>query len=248
MRTSLVALVVVTGFIVAGPPTILLSWLTGSSRVLFGIAVPWIRFTLWVAGVRFGVVGLDRLDPAINYLFMPNHQSNVDPPLVLVALRRNGRFMAKASLFRIPLLGQVLHAGGFVPVVREDRRQAIESVKVAAAKLRSGLDFIVFPEGTRSRDGNLLELKKGPFFMALAGGVPVVPVAINGSQQIMPRGGWLIRGGDISVQVLEPISGADLDGGDDNLREQLRAQVAAALQAGLTDNAARVTPSVSDHD
>ena len=209
---------------------------------MFGVVVPWVRFTLWVAGVRFQVVGLDRLDPAATYLFMPNHQSNVDPPLVLVALRRNVRFMAKASLFRIPLLGQALRVGGFVPVIREDRRRAIESVNVAAERLRCGIDFVVFPEGTRGRDGNLLELKKGPFFMAIGGGVPTVPVAISGTPQIMPRGRWLIRGGDVSIRVLEPISTADLHVGDEDSRQQLRAKVRAALQAGLTHSAARVTP------
>ena len=214
--------------------------------MLFGVAVPWARFTLWVAGVRFRVVGLDHLDPATTYLFMPNHQSNVDPPLVLVALRRNVRFMAKASLFRIPLLGQALRVGGFVPVVRKDRSQAIGAVNVAAARLRSGIDFVVFPEGTRSRDGNLLELKKGPFFMAIAGGTPTVPVVISGTPQIMPRGGWLIHSGDVSVRVLEPINTADLDAGDEDSREQLRAKVKAALQAGLTHPAARVTSSNDD--
>ena len=211
--------------------------------MLFSVVVPWARFTLWVAGVRFRVVGLDRLDPATTYLFMPNHQSNVDPPLLLVALRRDVRFMGKASLFRIPLLGQALRVGGFVPVVREDRRRAIESVNVAAERLRSGIDFVVFPEGTRGRDGRLLELKKGAFFIAIASGVPTVPVAISGTPQIMPRGGWLLRGGDVSIRVLEPISTANLDAGDEDSREQLRAQVRAALQAGLTHPAARVTPS-----
>ena len=124
--------------------------MTGSPRLLFGVAVPLSRFTLWVAGVRYRIVGLDRLDPGTTYLFMPNHQSNVDPPLVLVALRRRARFMAKASLFRIPLFGQALRVGGFVPVVREDRDRAIEAVNLAAEKLQSGIDFVVFPEGTRS--------------------------------------------------------------------------------------------------
>lgn len=214
--------------------------------MLFVVAVPWARFTLWVAGVRFRVIGLEHLDPATTYLFMPNHQSNVDPPLVLVALRRNVRFMGKASLFRIPLLGQVLRVGGFVPVTRRDRRQAIEAVNMAAESLRSGIDFVVFPEGTRSRDGNLLELKKGPFFMAIAGGTPAVPVVISGTPQIMPRGGWLIRGGEVFVQVLEPISTADLDAGDENSRERLRTEVTAALREGLTRCAARDTARNDD--
>jgi 1-acyl-sn-glycerol-3-phosphate acyltransferase len=196
---------------------------------LYRVAIPAVRVALWLAGVRLRVVGRERLQAGQNYLFMPNHQSNVDAPVVLLALGRDARMMAKASLFRIPLLGQALRLAHFVPIVREDREAAIASVGQAAEALRRGLDFVVFPEGTRSRDGQLLELKKGPFFMALEGGVPVVPVRIDGSRRVMRRGGRVIHPGRVDVQILEPIDPAPLGGPEEARREQVRERVRSAL-------------------
>ena len=206
------------------------------------MAIPAVRVALWLAGVRLRVVGRERLQAGQNYLFMPNHQSNVDAPVVLLALGRDARMMAKASLFRIPLLGQALRLAHFVPIVREDREAAIASVGQAAEALRRGLDFVVFPEGTRSRDGQLLELKKGPFFMALEGGVPVVPVRIDGSRRVMRRGERLIHPGRVDVQILEPIDPAPLGGPEEARREQIRERVRSALQPSLTGPASCVTP------
>ena len=206
------------------------------------MAIPAVRVALWLAGVRLRVVGRERLQAGQNYLFMPNHQSNVDAPVVLLALGRDARMMAKASLFRIPLLGQALRLAHFVPIVREDREAAIASVGQAAEALRRGLDFVVFPEGTRSRDGQLLELKKGPFFMALEGGVPVVPVRIDGSRRVMRRGERVIHPGRVDVQILEPIDPAPLGGPEETRREQVRERVRSALQPSLTGPASCVTP------
>jgi 1-acyl-sn-glycerol-3-phosphate acyltransferase len=209
---------------------------------LYRVAIPAVRVALWLAGVRLRVVGRERLQAGQNYLFMPNHQSNVDAPVVLLALGRDARMMAKASLFRIPLLGQALRLAHFVPIVREDREAAIASVGQAAEALRRGLDFVVFPEGTRSRDGQLLELKKGPFFMALEGGVPVVPVRIDGSRRVMRRGERVIHPGRVDVQILEPIDPAPLGGPEEARREQIRERVRSALQPSLTGPASCVTP------
>jgi len=206
------------------------------------VAIPAVRVALWLAGVRLRVAGRERLQAGRTYLFMPNHQSNVDAPVVLLALGRDARMMAKASLFRIPLLGQALRLARFVPIVREDREAAIASVGQAAEELRRGLDFVVFPEGTRSRDGQLLELKKGPFFMALEGGVPVVPVRIDGSRRVMRRGARVIHPGLIDVEILAPIDPAPLDGPEEARREQVRERVRSALQPSLTGPASCATP------
>ena len=230
LRTAFVGTILTGCLLLIGPPALLVVWLAGAPSVLFRLAVPMARFGLWAAGARIRVTGRERLDPAQNYLFMPNHCSNVDAPVVVAALRRDARMMAKASLFRIPVFGQVLRFAGFVPVVREDREAAIMAVEEAALRLRAGLDFVVFPEGTRSRDDILLALKKGPFFMALSGGVPVVPVRIRGSRAVMPRGGKIIRPGTIHVEVLEPIPVDSLTGTEEAVRDQLRRLVRAELQ------------------
>lgn len=242
VRTFLVGILLVGYLLVVGPIGLLVAWILARPSLLFRLAVPAARFGLWAAGVRIRVTGRDQLAPEQNYLFMPNHRSNVDPPVVAAALRRDTRMLAKASLFRIPVFGQVLSFAGFVPVVREQRDAAIAAVDEAAAGLRRGLDFVVFPEGTRSRDDKLLPLKKGPFFMALGGGVPVVPVRVTGSRRVMPRGGKVIRPGEIGVEICEPIAIPDPVDDEEGLRAALRARVARELEGDLTPSARRVTP------
>ena len=234
---------VLSGYLlICGPPALLVAWLIGSPGVLYALTVPAARFGMWAVGVRITVRGLDRLDERQNYLFMPNHNSNVDPPVVVAALRRDARMMGKASLFRIPVFGRLIRLAGFVPVIREDRDAAIESGDQAAELLRQGLDFVIFPEGTRSRDGNLLPLKKGPFFMAQSGGVPVVAVRVRGTRAVMKRGGKVIYPGQVEVEVCAPIDVSGLEGDGESIREQLRTLVADALQGDLTGPERRVTP------
>jgi 1-acyl-sn-glycerol-3-phosphate acyltransferase len=245
LRTFLVAVILGGYLLVVGPLALLLAWALDAPALLFRLAVPGARFGLWAAGVRVRVRGRELLDARQNYLFMPNHCSNVDPPVVVAALRRDARMIAKASLFRIPVFGQVMRLAGFVPVVREERASAIASIEQAAGRLRAGLDFVVFPEGTRSRDDVLLPLKKGPFFMALAGGVPVVPVRVRGSRQIMPRGGTVIRAGEVQVEIRPPIEVDGLPGSDEAARERLRGLVRAELEGDLTPLRRRVTPEPS---
>lgn len=231
LRTALVGIFLIGYLLVVGPPALLLAWIFNAPTLLFRLAVPAARFGLWAAGVRIRVSGRERLDRRRNYLFMPNHCSNVDPPVVVAALRRDTRMMAKASLFRIPIFGAVMRLAGFVPVTREQRDAAITAVQQATERLRAGLDFVVFPEGTRSRDDKLLPLKKGPFFMAVDGGAPVVPVRVRGSRAVMPRGGKVIHPGEITVEVLEPIEiPAGAEHGD-AARDDLRRSVRAALEA-----------------
>ncbi len=242
LRTFFVAVVLSVYLLIVGPPGLLVAWLIGSARLLYALTVSAARFGMWAAGVRIDVRGLERLDERQNYLFMPNHSSNVDPPVVVAALRRDVRMMGKASLFRIPIFGWVIRLAGFVPVIREDRDAAIESGNQAAKLLRQGLDFAIFPEGTRSRDGNLLPLKKGPFFIAQAGGVPVVPVRVRGTREVMKKGGKVIYPGSVEVEVCRPIDVAGLEGDDESIRERLRTRVADELRGDLTRPERRVTP------
>jgi len=229
LRTTFVAVILIGYLLVVGPPALLLSWLMRWPNLIFRLALPVSRFGLWASGVRIRVIGAERLDPSRNYLFMPNHISNVDPPVVVAALRRDARMMAKASLFRIPVFGQVLHFAGFIPVERHDRDSAIRAVDQAAERLRSGLDFVVFPEGTRSRDGNLLPLKKGPFFLAQKGGVPVVPVLVRGTREVMPKGAKVIRAGAVRVEIGTPIDVGEMEGEAAVVRDALRKRVRSAL-------------------
>lgn len=230
LRSALVGLVLVTITAIGGPPLLLVAWVTGSARPLFWAGATSVRLALALAGIRLRVTGRERLDPGTTYLFMPNHQSNLDPPVVLLAIGRDVRMMAKAPLFRLPLLGRALRLARFVPVVREVREQAIAAVREAAARLGEGYDFVVFPEGTRSRDGHLLPFKKGPFYMAVEAGVPVVPVAVHGTAALLPRGSRRILPGEVRVDFLEPVVAR---GGGTAAREDLRRRVRAALETRL---------------
>lgn len=241
LRTALVAIVMVGYTLAVGVPALLLAWALGSATLLYALAALIARFGLWGAGVRISVHGRDLLDPEQNYLFMPNHCSNVDPPVVVVALQRQPCMMAKASLFRIPVFGPVMRAAGFVPVLRKDRQAALLAIEQAGERLGEGRDFVIFPEGTRSRDEKLLPLKKGPFFLALAGGVPVVPIRVRGTRRIMKRGGKVIYRGNVDVEIRPPIPVCDLGPDADIARQDLRRRVRAELEGDLTLSEPRVT-------
>lgn len=230
LRTLLAGSWILLAIVVAGPLGLLASWLSGSPRPLFALALPAIRTTLRLAGVRVRVRGRERLTPGVAYVFAANHTSNADPPVLFVAIGRDVRVLGKAALFSIPLFGRILRRAGMIPVHRDDRERAIGAVDDAAAALRAGHDFLVFPEGTRSPDGRLQTLKKGPFVMAIKGVAPIVPVAVRGTRSIQPKGGVRIRPGEVLVEFLEPIPTAGLGLED---RDRLRDRVASALGAAL---------------
>lgn len=218
--------------LLCAPVGLIASWVSGSAGPLYAIAFPAVRSALQVAGIRVQIHGRERLDPDRPYLFVSNHVSNVDPPVLLVAIGRRIRVLAKDSVFRIPLFGAVLRRAGMVPIHRDDRERSFRAVDAAAEALAAGHDFLVFAEGTRSLDGRLQPLKKGPFVMALKAGVPVVPVAIRGSGRIQPKGSPWIRPGVVAVHFLDPVPTAGLTLGDrDDLRLRVHGALAAALDA-----------------
>jgi 1-acyl-sn-glycerol-3-phosphate acyltransferase len=230
IRTALVGVVIVVYAIVVGLPALLIARLVGSPTVLYRVGQGGAWLGLKLAGVRLRVVGRQNLDTTQNYLFMPNHQSNLDPSVTMLGIGRDVRFMAKASLFRIPVLGRAMLGGGFVPVERDAREKAVAAVESAAQELRNGHDFLIFPEGTRSPDGRLLPLKKGPFILAIKAQAPIVPVAVRGTAALWPKGSVKIRAGSVTVEILDPIPTAGLDPEDrhairDIVQERLRARV-----------------------
>ena len=178
-------------------------------------------------GVRVRVRGLEHLG-AGPYLFAPNHQSNFDIVALLGHLPGNNRFAAKKEMFAEPLLGMVLKTMGMIPI---DRGNPLEAIEMLGQLKLDSYSAIVFPEGTRSRDGNLLPFKKGVFVAAIHLGVPIVPVVCKGTQAIMPKGGYLsIVPGTAELVVLEPIPTEGLSYDDrDRLRDLVRERIAAEL-------------------
>lgn len=182
-------------------------------RKLFGIedlVFPFARFGcriwLWSAGAQIHVSGREYLNPQQGYLFAANHQSNLDPPLLFAYLGPNTGAIAKQELTKIPLFKQGFALAHVVPIDRSNREKAIESTRRGAEELRRGHSLMAFPEGTRTVDGRVKEFKKGVFYMAVEAGVPIVPVVVNDTRCVMPKGRHVVTPGDVWMDILPPVS------------------------------------------
>jgi 1-acyl-sn-glycerol-3-phosphate acyltransferase len=165
----------------------------------------WSRTMLSVVGARVEYVGLEHLTARLPCIFIANHQSNVDIWALISVIPPPARFVAKKSLFHIPVLGWAMAAAGFIPIDRANRGRAMRSLKLAAEKVRAGRPVLLFPEGTRSRNGALQPFKKGPFHLALQAEVPVVPIVISGSWKVLPPKLLRVSPGPVRVECLPPI-------------------------------------------
>jgi len=183
-----------------------------------------------LTGVRVETVGLDQLDAAGTYIFMSNHVSNLDPPILIPLIPRRTSVMVKKELFSYPILGRAMRMGSLVPVDRGNRDAGIEAVKAAKEVIGQGLNMTIYVEGKRSFDGKLLPFKKGPFYLAMECGVPVVPVTIAGTHYAMPKKRFAIRSGTVRVIFHEPIAPKDFGS-----RECLMEKVRAAIDGGLPE-------------
>jgi 1-acyl-sn-glycerol-3-phosphate acyltransferase len=183
-----------------------------------------------LAGVHVRTIGLDKLDPARTYIFMSNHVSNIDQPVLLPLRPRRTSVMAKKELFRYPLLGRTMRMGSLVPVDRGNRDAGIAAVRAAAGVIEQGVNMTIYVEGHRSFDGRLLPFKKGPFYLATQCNVPVVPVTIAGSHYIMPKQRFAIRPGIVTVTFHDPIEPKNF-GGRECLMEKVREAINSALPA-----------------
>ncbi len=205
------------------------TFLSGKVDFLYRVCM-WTAFTgVRLAGIQVKVEGLDGLERGRNYIFMANHVSNVDPPILapLIPPPRTS-VLVKREVFRIPVLSRAMRMGSLVPVDRSKRDSAIDSLRAAGDVLRSGISMMVFPEGTRSPDGRLLPFKKGPFYLAIETGVPVVPVTILGTYEIMPKGSLAIRPGTATVIFHAPVDPAAYPSRE-ALMEAVREKIAAPL-------------------
>lgn len=189
----------------------------------------WSRVILWAAGIKTVVHNPERMAGTEPRVYLSNHLSWFDIPALAGALPRY-KFVAKAELFKIPVFGPAIKAIGMVPMERQNRKAAFEAYKVAADKIRSGSSVVVFPEGTRGQSYAIRPFKKGPFVLAIAAGVPIVPVLLHGTYDVLPKGGWLVRSGQFDIHLLEPVPTAGLDySAREELAEKVRSQIVEAL-------------------
>jgi 1-acyl-sn-glycerol-3-phosphate acyltransferase len=166
----------------------------------------WSPVLLWAGGAKLFVEGGENVDASRPTIYLANHQSTIDIPVLFRAIPVNVRFIAKNELKYVPVLGWYMQLAKFIFIDRGNRRRAVESMDRAGERIRSGISIIAFPEGTRSPDGRILPFKKGPFALALKAKVAVCPVTIEGSGKLMPKARWTITPGPIRVKIGAPIS------------------------------------------
>jgi 1-acyl-sn-glycerol-3-phosphate acyltransferase len=219
--------------LITGLVGMLLATVFGWTDLLYIFGHGGVRLATALSGIRYRVAGAENrpLDRAAVYCC--NHQSNVDPPILYTALHPRLHVLYKQEIDRIPVLAQAFRMGGFIPIDRSNKESAMRSIEAAARSLQAGNSFLIFPEGTRSKTGEMLPFKKGGFIMAIKAGAPIVPVAIQGGRAAMKRGSKIIRPVKVSIRVGKPIETAGLSLEDrDDLIAKVRAAIAQLLAEG----------------
>lgn len=174
-------------------------------KVIHRLAGFWSKVALLACGVRVKVEGLEHVPGKGPYVFMSNHQGSYDIFALTAYLPFQFKWLAKKEIFSIPLLGWAMTAAGYISIDREGTRKTVEAMNKAARKIHDGMSVVIFPEGSRSPDGTIQPFKKGGFSLAVKSKVPIVPVALSGSREIMPRGRFVANSGKIRIRVDTPI-------------------------------------------
>ena len=205
------------------------SLLRGNIRAMYGWAMFAMRAGLRAGGMRVVIEGAENIPPHQSCIFLSNHVSNLDPPILLPAIPGMCSVFLKKSLMKIPFVGIAMRMAKYVPVSRgHSRQEAEKSVAIAADALRSGMHIFIFPEGTRSTDGNLLPFKKGAFFLAADTNAPMVPIVIQGTAQSLRKGSLKLFPGTATVRFLPAIHPQDFATRED-LMDAVRQQMQSAL-------------------
>jgi 1-acyl-sn-glycerol-3-phosphate acyltransferase len=203
--------------------------LVGDISLLYRVAMWITNAGVRAAGIKIEIGGFENIPAGRSCIFMSNHVSNLDPPVVLPLLPGRSSVLLKKELMNIPILGKAMRLAKFVPVERGSRRDAAKaSVEAAAEALRSGLHIVVYPEGTRSLDGRLSTFKKGPFFLAKETQAPIVPIAVSGTQTMMRKGSSAITPGLARIELLPAIEPSKYA-----TREELMFAVRSAIAEAL---------------
>jgi 1-acyl-sn-glycerol-3-phosphate acyltransferase len=194
----------------------------------------WAPFVLWISRVRLVQDPYPTLDARQSYVFVSNHQGFYDIPAAYATIRHRLRFVAKRSLLFVPFIGWFIYVGGHILIDRGNRKRSIRSLSRAAEQVRRGKSLLVYAEGTRSPDGGIHAFKKGPFVLAIAAQVPIVPVAVEGSYLVLRKHDCSIHPGTVRIRMADPIPtrGLTIADRDDLMRRVRAALVAAHLEIG----------------
>jgi len=218
IRTTFIILYVIPATAVLGIIAIIVSFFTRTGNPVHIVARIWAQSILMVSRIPVRVNGLSNIEPDKSYVYMANHQSNFDIPVLLGYLPVQFRWLAKAELFKIPVFGRAMRGAGYVKIDRFNQESAFESINEAAQKMKNGVSVMIFPEGTRSKNGRIRPFKKGGFVMAVDSGVPIVPVIIRGTWPIMAKSSLRINHGDVEMEIAKPI---DTTGYSKETKEEL---------------------------
>lgn len=231
IRTIYIFLWVGLSTILWGSTAVIISFFTRTGNPVHKVARIWARGILFVSRIKVTVNGLENIDPTQSYVYMSNHQSNFDIPVLLAYLPVQFRWLAKAELFKIPIFGRAMRGAGYVKIDRFNQEAAFESLNEAARKMKNGVSIMIFPEGTRSRDGNIRSFKKGGFIMALDAAVPIVPVVLKGTWTIMDKSSLRINTGEVSLNIETPIATTDYTRENkDDLIKSVRAVISEGFE------------------
>ena len=230
-RTLLCWVIFLFTTVILGTVAIFLSLFDSSGNIPHLVARLWGKIQLRITGTRIRIQGLEHIEPEKSYILVSNHQSTFDIFALLGYLPIQFRWTAKAELFRIPFMGWAMSRIGYIPIERDSPKKAYRSMLRAAEVVRNGVSVIIFPEGTRSPDGNLQPFKKGVFLLALKSRAPILPITIQGTSKIMRKGDWRIYPGQVRIQIDPPIETA---GTPAEKEEELSQRVRSTLVKNLS--------------
>jgi 1-acyl-sn-glycerol-3-phosphate acyltransferase len=228
IRSAIVWPIIVLATILFGIPAIFAALFPPRGDWFLKFARGWARTLLAVAGVRVRVLHPERLESGRSFVVVANHESFCDILVLLANLPMQVRFLAKRSIFRVPVLGWSIAAAGFIPVDREDRSRGTETVEAALQRLSGGRSVVIFPEETRTHTGDLLPFKRGAAHLALRSGLPILPIALAGTFRVLKRGSLLITPGPVAMSVGNPI---EVSGRSPREREALTRAARGEVQA-----------------
>jgi len=223
---------IVLATIVYGTASFVVSFFDRDRRKQNAVERAWGRALLAVSGVKVKVEGLEKIERDGSYIFVSNHLSYMDTPVALGNIPVRFRFLAKRGLFQIPFLGWHLGRAGHIQVPREDARAAVKTMTLAAQVVRDeGISLLIFPEGGRSRTGEMRDFKEGAAFIAIKAGVPLVPMALKGTREVLPFGSGIVKPGSVTMRIGDPMSTTGASPHDRvRLTEELRHRIVALLE------------------
>jgi len=230
LRTIWAIIVAIVVTIPSATTVLIIAMLSSASPWIDPVIRLWARLVLWGAGVKVRGEGLETIDRSKRYILIANHHSYFDIPCIFAAIPQPIRFMAKKSLFSIPIFGWALARAGFIPIDRKNRRTAVKSFDLAVDRIRKGNTIVIFPEEGRSREVAMRPFQRGAFLLAIRSELPILPLAIDGTYEVLRVGAKRITPGVVTIRVGTPIGTAGVSvRAKDTLLKESRGQIEGML-------------------